>query len=50
MQPCTDPAPAVDDWAEAVKLAAEMDAAARALTPSSHDPPGAECERHRAGD
>jgi hypothetical protein len=38
-KPCTDPTPILDDWTEAMKLAAEMDAAARESTPSSHDPP-----------
>jgi hypothetical protein len=49
MKPCTDPQPILDDWAEALKLAAEMDAAARETVSAVHDPPPrAECERHRS--
>ena len=47
MSPCTYSAPILDDWAEAMKLAAEMDEAARESLSATHDPPGAECERHR---
>jgi hypothetical protein len=50
MNPCTDSAPIFDDWAEAMQLAAEMDAAARRTVSAAHDPPCAECERHRAAD
>jgi hypothetical protein len=48
MTPCTDPAPTLDDWAEALKLAAEMDAAARETASAAHDPPRAERERHQS--
>ena len=44
MNPCTDPAPIFDDWAEALKLAAELDAAARETVSAAHDPPPAECQ------
>jgi hypothetical protein len=43
MDTCTEPAPALDDWAEAVKLASEMDAAAAARArQESDEAPGAD--------
>ena len=39
---CIAPVPELDDWAEALKLAAEWDAAAARAMPESNEPPSAE--------
>jgi hypothetical protein len=37
--PCWYPTPALDDWSEALKLAAEWDAAAARAATATHEPP-----------